>query len=459
MSKQLEILEIQDEVLRKLVGRVSLLQGNAEKEETVMHVLTEVCGNIETEERKEAIRTLITEEDRKKFVKELLSYGVVEEFFHDPAIEDVIINSTNPIFVHHSSKGLIKTDKKFNSLKELDIFVKKLIILAGKKVIKEINDVELPDIRGRVNIVHSPFGPQITITRMKERPLSIIDLVDTGALTFALAAQLWMYVEGMSIRPANLLVVGAPGSGKSTLLNALFSFVPENERIVVIEDTLELNTEEHDNCSRLVSDADVTLEDLVIASLRMRPDRVVVGEVRGPEAQDLMTAMNIGKYCMCTLHANSAREAIIRLQNEPMNIPESLVNLIDVFVILKKVHMPNKVYRVVEEVAETAGLEQKIVLLSEVWKYNYDKQKIIDRLGSTIHRDKLAVTSGISSKEVVLELKVRSKVLELLKRKNITKFNEVTRFCQEYNKDPNKALGNLGTSRDAIIRESGNFQK
>ncbi|MCM8783887.1 MAG: CpaF/VirB11 family protein [Candidatus Omnitrophica bacterium] len=135
-------------------------------------------------------------------------------------------------------------------------------------------------------------------------------------------------MEGLNVKPANIIIAGGPGSGKTTLLNALFSFIPAKERIIVIEDTL-----------------------------RMRPDRVIVGEVRGKEAQDLMTAMNIGKYCMGTLHASTPRETVIRLESEPMNVPSVLVNLVDVFVVMRRYKIDGEIKRVIGEVAETAFLE------------------------------------------------------------------------------------------------------
>ncbi len=247
------------------------------------------------------------------FFKEFVSYGIIDEFLADPEVEDVMINYLLPVYIHKTDTGLMKTDKRFSSWEDLDLFIRKLIIFSGRTQIKKINNVELAEIRGRVNIVYSPYGPQITITRAKERPLGIIELIKNGTLNSQIAAQFWLYVEGLrGIKPANILVAGGPGSGKTTFLNALFNFIPKEDRIVVIEDTLELNTELEENCSHLESDEDTTLADLVKNALRMRPDRVIVGEVRGKEAQDLMTAMNIGKCCMGTLHASTARETIMQ---------------------------------------------------------------------------------------------------------------------------------------------------
>jgi flagellar protein FlaI len=307
--------------------------------------------------------------------------------------------------------------------------------------------VELVEIKGRANIAYSPFGPQITVTRAKGKPLSIIELIENGALTPELAAQFWLYVEGLGVKPANIIISGGPGSGKTTFLNALLSFIPTNERIVVIEDTLELNTDTEENCSRLESDDETSLADLVKNSLRMRPDRIIVGEVRGKEAQDLMTAMNIGKYCMGTLHASTARETIIRLENEPMNVPSVLINLVDVFVIMRRYNLHNRIKRVVGEVVETAGMEQKIVLLSPLWSYDFASGRFQEPTVGSGYRDRLAQISGVSPKDIIEEIKLRAKFIAALQGKGIKDFSRVTEFCQKYTSNPNEAIKELGVKR------------
>ncbi|MDD5137717.1 MAG: ATPase, T2SS/T4P/T4SS family [Candidatus Omnitrophota bacterium] len=447
-------VDIEARILEKILGRINLLQNDSEKKNIVSDVISELYGATKEDTflQSQALSELSNEAERETFIDKFFSYGIIEDLLRDPDVEDIIINSLKPIYVHHTYKGLTETDKRFTTPKELDVFIKKLVVFSGRESLKKLNNLELSNIQGRVNIAMSPFGPQITITKIKENPLSIIDLIRKGAMNYDIAALFWLYMEGMSIRPANILILGAPGSGKTTLLNALLSFVPSKERLVIIEDTLELNTLREDSWSRMESDDEVTLADLVKNSLRMRPERIVVGEVRGEEAQDLMTAMNIGKYCMGTIHASAAREAIIRLENEPMNIPETLVNLVDVFITLVKFHVKDQVFRVVAEIAETAGMEQKKVLLSAVWRYDYESHAFIEDSPTSVFRDKVARASGMNALDVIRELKMRSEILKILDNKDVSDMEDVCRFFRLYNKDADEALKSIDLTKAELMK-------
>ncbi len=436
-------LELERLVLDKLRGCMTLLLPDPDRRALVMGALEEVLKEHSSAEL-----------DKSRFVENFLSYGVVEELLCDYEIEDIIINSLKPIYVHHSQKGFICTNKQFTSRQELDNFIHKLIVFSGRRSYDKIINIELPNLTGRVNIIDTPLGPQLTITKAKVDPLSIIDLIQGGSMSYEVAAQLWLYMEGLSIRPANLIIAGGPGTGKTTLLNALLGFIPAKDRLVVIEDTLELNTFLDDSTSRLETDESLSLSDLVKNSLRMRPERVIVGEVRGEEARDMMTAVNIGKYCMGTIHALSAREAIIRLGNEPMNVPDMLINLIDVFVILKRYHIDGKIFRVVDEVSETSGMENAKVLLSPIFKYNYEQKRVIANSPSTIYRDRLAAEIGQTPRDIMMETWMRANVLKNLHERKIHTIKEVSTFCRYYTENPAAAMLKIGLDRQKMLKES-----
>ncbi len=443
-------LSLESLLLAKLKGKMALLLPDEERQALAAFALEEV---LKEDHAGEFRRQLSDIAQKVQFIEDFLSYGVLEEILCDPDVEDIIINALKPIYIHHAQKGFICTNKMFSSRRELDIFVEKLIVFSGRHGYAKIANIELANLAGRVNIVDTPLGPQLTITKAKVDPLSIIDLIKTGSLTYEVAGQLWLYMEGLSLRPANLIIAGGPGTGKTTLLNALLAFIPPKDRMVVIEDTLELNTFLEDSCSRLETDEGLSLSDLVKNSLRMRPERIIIGEVRGEEARDMMTAVNTGKYCMGTMHALTSREAIIRLSNEPMNVPNMLIGLIDVFVVLKRYHVDGKIFRVVEEVSETSGMENSKVLLSHIFKYNYEQKRTVAVSPSTIYRDRLAHESGLPPRDIIAEIWIRANILKNLAERGLHTIKEVATFSRYYAENPTEAMSKIGLDRQRMLKE------
>ncbi len=186
----------------------------------------------------------------------------------------------------------------------------------------------------------SPYGPTLTIRKFLKNPLTIISLIKNRTINPRVAAFLWMCVDGLDYKPANLIVSGGTGSGKTTFLNALAVFIREGTRLVTIEDTTELQLM-HEHIVRLETippgrdgTMEISMDTLLKNSLRMRPDRIIVGEVRGSEAVTMFTAMNTGHDgCMGTLHANTAKETATRLMSPPMNVAPIMLTALDLLVV------------------------------------------------------------------------------------------------------------------------------
>ncbi len=425
-------IKLEERLLDQIKGNINFSQSLEAKEKAISDALLGFCDTGAAEEYSEGMNYLRADGARKEFLEELQSYGIIDPLLDNPQVEDIIINNTEPIYVHHARDGLIKTNVQFSSLRELDLLIKKILAFSGRSVLNKIDNIDLPGMRGRVNIIYSPFGPNLTIAKIKTQVFSVIDLIENGTLNSEIAALLWLFVEGLRIKPANILISGGPGSGKTVLLNALLGFIPSDQHLVVIEDSLELLTNWIGNVSRLESDDGFSLADLVKNSLRMRPERIVVGEVRGNEAQDMITAMNIGKYCMATIHASTVRETILRLQNNPMNVSETLVNLIDIFVVMKKIDTNGQVHRVCDEIAETSGLEQKMVLIAPLWEFDSASAMFRQRMTTTVYRDRLAEASGLSGRMILDEIKKRQDYLEHLVAAKIRGIKDVCASCERY---------------------------
>ncbi|VVB66645.1 putative KH and PIN-domain containing protein [Candidatus Gugararchaeum adminiculabundum] len=409
--------EQEGKLLRELEGKLELNQNEKEKRKIVERAIGELFE--------------VSEAQGRKIAGDILGVSELGGLLGDAEIEDVIINGTRPIYIYIAGKGMEKTDYAISSAKELDLLAWKLCVISGKKFDNGVKDFRLPTGE-RVNITPSPMGRHITIRKFKTRPMSVIDLIDNGTLDYDLAALLWIYTEGLGAKPANMLIGGMPGAGKTTLLNALFSFFPPKERIVAVEDTMELNTELRGNCARLETSEELGMKELVKNSLRMRPDRIIVGEVRGEEAKDLLTAMNIGKICMGTLHASTPREMITRLENKPMDVPRDIIPLIDVFLVVK---LLSNGKRVLSHVSETGGMDGK-VLLSDLYVYDPKNSKAALHHASVMFRDKLAEAAGINPMKLMDEYERRTKVLRMLHKSGARTMEEISEFCERYYADP-----------------------
>ncbi|WP_324735048.1 CpaF family protein [Thermococcus sp. SY098] len=386
-------------------------------------------------------------------VQNMIGYGRLDPLVRDDNLEEIMVIGTNkPVYVWHRRFNMCKTNIVFKDDREILNIIERIAREVGRRIDQQspLLDARLPD-GSRVNATIPPIsldGPTITIRKFKKDPLTIIDLIKYGTLNTDVAALLWIFVDGLGIKPANILVAGGTGSGKTTTLNSLAMFIPPSERVISIEDTAELQLPiEHwvrleTRPPNVEGKGEITMDDLVKNTLRMRPDRIIVGEVRGPEARTMFTAMNTGHDgCMGTIHSNSARETIVRLESPPMNVPRIMIPALDIIIMQIRYHSRKKgTIRRITEIAEVSGIEGESIQLNKLYKYDPAKDELVATGVPSRFMNILAQHTGLSLTELEIEKEKRKLVLEWMIERGIRGIEEVGHYIRQFYIDSEELL-------------------
>ncbi len=392
------------ELKNQIISRIDLSRDVDDEE------IREIIAETITRLKKEEFLTLPERERlQKQLFYEVRRLGILEELISDNTVTEIMVNGTEAVFVEKSGK-LFLWDRRFESAEKLTDVIQQ-IVAKSNRVVNEaspIVDARLEN-GSRVNVVMNPValnGPILTIRRFPDDPIRMTDLINFGSITEEAAG----FLEKLVISGYNIFVSGGTGSGKTTFLNALSAFIPKGERIITIEDSAELQIRGVSNLVRLETRnanvegaCEITIRDLIKSSLRMRPDRIIVGEIRDGAALDFLSAANTGHDgSLSTGHANSAKDMLSRLETmvlmSGMELPLSAIrrqiaSAVDVIVHLGRLRDRT---RKVLEITEVIDFQEGEILLKPLYLFRETGKKgepkvegCLEKINEITHTEKL----------------------------------------------------------------------
>ena len=369
-------------------------------------------SRMSNEELEENIEALVSErlgvqycsiEQRVSIVQQIYSsirgFGLLDTILTDDTITEVMINGPDHIFIEQKGH-LFRLDKHFESERRLEDIIQRIVGLAGREVnqANPICDTRLSD-GSRVNVVLPPIalcGPTLTIRKFSKTPMTIEKLIEYETLTQDIADKLELLVKAKY----NIFISGGTGSGKTTFLNALSNYIPKDERVITIEDSAELQIAGIDNLvsletrnANVAGAGKITIRDLIKSSLRMRPERIIVGEVRGGEALDMLQAMNTGHDgSLSTGHANSTEDMLSRLETMVLQgaaglpldaIRQQIASAVDIIIHLSRLRDKS---RKTVEITEVLGLEDGRIKLNPLYVFEEDENSTLEKVSGSLKR-------------------------------------------------------------------------
>ncbi|TMJ94266.1 MAG: CpaF family protein [Actinobacteria bacterium] len=331
----------------------------------------------------------IARDDRERLVPEIaddiLGHGPIERLLADDSVSEIMVNGPFNVWVERQGR-LFETTVRFTDESHLRRIINRMVAQVGRRIDESspMVDARLPD-GSRVNAVIPPLsltGPLVTIRKFARKRFDMNELIRIGTLT----TETTEFLQRCVLAELNILISGGTGSGKTTLLNALSTGVPDTDRIVTIEDAAELRLNQRHvlrleaRPKNIEGEGEITIRDLVRNSLRMRPDRIIVGEVRGPEALDMLQAMNTGHDgSLCTLHANTPRDALARIETMVLMagyelpvraIRQQVASALDLIVHLERLDDGS---RKVMAITEVQRMESEVITLQDIYEFKIEE--------------------------------------------------------------------------------------
>ncbi|MBI5149135.1 CpaF family protein [Candidatus Pacearchaeota archaeon] len=378
-------------------------------------------------------------------INDMLGLGNIDILVNDPQLEEIVINDRELVRVYHKNYGWLSTNFSIESEKQIENYASIIARRIGRQITNLNPMLDAHLLTGdRVNAVLMPVstkGNTITIRKFAREPWTVVDFIKNGTCSSEVFALIWTAMQ----YELNILFSGGTASGKTSMLNVCMPFIPSNHRIISIEDTRELQLPEYLYWTPLVTrlpnpegKGAVTMLDLLVNSLRMRPDRIVLGEMRRQaEAEVLFEAMHTGHSVYATVHADSAAETISRLINPPLNVPPNLLKTVDLCLVMFRDRRRGirRVYQVAEFVAEESA-ERAAVRPNILFRWDPTTDKIVKHLSSLRFLEDLSRNTGMSNTEIIKDLALKKQILDYLVKNNLRKMEEVSKIIQKFYIDP-----------------------
>ncbi len=379
-------------------------------------------------------------------IHEMLGLGDIEILLNDQHLEEIVINSSDePAWVYHKELGWMKTDVTFQDEDQIYNYASEIGRRVGKNIssLHPLLDAHLPS-GDRTNATLYPISTQgntITIRKFARDPWTITDFIENGTISRDVAAFLWLCLQ----YELNLIVSGGTGAGKTSLLNVLMPFIPPNQRVLSIEDTREVSLPEFLHWVPLTTrepnpegKGGVSMLDLLVNALRMRPDRILVGEIRKKQqAEVLFEAMHTGHSVYSTLHADTAQQTVRRLVNPPIDVPKTMVDAVDVNVVMFRDRRRN--FRRCMEVAEVTTKENEVTA-DVIYEWKSKEDEVEKKQESQAIFETLNLHTGMTRKELEENLEEKKRVLEWMEERGVNTVHGVGKIIAEYYSNPDKVV-------------------
>jgi len=434
--------------------------------EDLLDILTEKRAKYKEKQKKETLKEHVLEllnQYSKSFKvptvfkilyylnRNLLGYETIDALLNDPMIEDISCDGVGiPIFIYHRKYGNIKTNIVFDEI-ELNSFVIKLC-QKGRKHISlgsPLVNATLPDgsrLQATLGRDITTRGSSFTIRRFKEDPLTPIDLINFNTLSLEQMVYLWLAVENNK----SLLIAGGTASGKTSTLNSISLFIPPTSKVVTIEDTREL-TLYHENWIAGVTrepfakgESEIDMFDLLKAALRQRPEYIIVGEVRGSEAQTLFQAMSTGHTTYSTIHAGDVQDVINRLENEPINVPHAMLKALDIITVQIQINVKGKKSRRCQQIVEITGLDPRTgnIRINDMFKWN-PLADSFEKGGESCVISNIMHDNGWGEDRLHDEIENRKAVLQYMINNNIRDYKSFAKIINAFTIDTQDVMTKL----------------